>query len=105
MHKAVEFDRSAYPNTAAVADMFDMNAGEQPVFSDDEDKQYEIVGYEYQIADAGDRSVGIPPGQATPAFKSWRELEDFCTEHLKTYENLADSDTIPQKWFWEDQAV
>lgn len=93
--------RKKYPNTAAVAELFDTGVCVEPIGSEIE-AYMKPVGFLFALADPGDSSVGIAPTSVTPTFPSMEELETFCAEHREEFEHVAVADEISDRWFWEE---
>jgi hypothetical protein len=59
----------------------------------------------FWLGDAGDTSVGLPTFTASPAFKTLRELDQFCADNMQAYLQTADNidrdGEIPDTWFWQ----
>lgn len=89
-----------YPSITAVATQLDLQLMAEPEYSADEGDVRQI-GVQFYIGDHGDRSVNIPPTEATPRFGTLGELEGFCARHRHQYAVLAETDEWPNNLWWE----
>jgi hypothetical protein len=91
-----------FPSIALVAELLGLRLLTDLSCPDDDKASAKVV---YALARRADLAAGLLAAVATPYFKELALLENFCREHRRKFEAMADAEALPRKFFWEPKEV
>ena len=87
----------ATPNAVAVAGELDVTLVKDLIENTETGKTSTV----YALGAREDLAAGLRGFEVTPHFDSLAELESFCSEHRKEFQEAAEAESFPESWFWE----